>query len=268
MTKDPKPGTAQWLVARTLDAIASGELAPGAQIPTVPALVEKHGMNKNTVSKALQELKRVGAISGVSGSKTWVRVPPKHVKRRNVRYHEEKDAVHAVEAERASKGVSELDSGIAVSELHENSAKFTIMNAPEDIAEILHLPENSQVLCRVYTRRHAAQAGISVSTSYLPLALVAKNADILDETREPWPGGTMHQLFTVGIEIGEIVDHVTAAMPTPDEMRDYDIPPGVPLIHIRKVSYAVDGRPVEVALIPSPADRIELIYSTPLVRWS
>ncbi|MFI9051995.1 GntR family transcriptional regulator [Streptomyces sp. NPDC053427] len=84
MIKPPKgrPGAggydAQRLAAELLDAINSGELHPGDRIPTTAALAEKCGVNKNTASKAVVPLKRIGVLSGPAGGKTWVRVPPLH----------------------------------------------------------------------------------------------------------------------------------------------------------------------------------------------
>ncbi len=42
--------------------IASGQLAPGEQLPTVRALAEESGINTMTVSKAYQLLKQEGLI--------------------------------------------------------------------------------------------------------------------------------------------------------------------------------------------------------------
>jgi GntR family transcriptional regulator len=55
---------------------------------------------------------------------------------------------------------------------------------------------------------------LSSSVSYIPKSLVDGNPAILDESNEPWPGGTLHQLSTVGIEIMKVVDEVTARMPS------------------------------------------------------
>lgn len=108
---------------------------------------------------------------------------------------------------------------------------------------------------------------MSTATSYLPYDLVSQNPALLDSSNEPWPGGTIHQLSTVGVEVDTITDYVTASMATADEQADQDIPPGTPVIRIRKTSYDTTGRVVEVADIPAPADRTTLVYTTQLERW-
>ncbi|MFF8784500.1 GntR family transcriptional regulator [Streptomyces sp. NPDC015125] len=261
-------GGAQKVVAALLAQIESGTLRPGNQLPTIAALAEKYGVNKNTASKAVVSLKAKGVLSGPAGGNTWVRVSPPHKKRQNTRYHAEKSAVQLPESERSVAGVSEADSGISLQDLHEDRADYAVIEAPPEIYDALALPPGTRVLRRTYTRRHAQKAGAGRSVSYIPYDLVSGNPDLLDPTREPWPGGTMHQLYTIGVELDRIVDHVTVGMPTSEEAQAFDIPPGVPLVRIRKVSYSTEDRPVEVTEIPIPADRIELIYTTQLERWS
>ncbi|MEU7428404.1 GntR family transcriptional regulator [Streptomyces sp. NPDC040750] len=268
MTKPTSHGGAQRVADALLEEIERGTLTAGDQIPTIAVLAEKYGVNKNTASKAVVNLKELGILSGLAGGNTWVRVPPQHKKRSNERYHAEKEAVLLPEPDRSRAGVSEVDSGIPLTALHEDKAEYMVMEAPDDVREALRLPASASVLRRVYTRRHAKRAGVDRSISYIPYGLISGNPDLLDASKEPWPGGTMHQLHTIGVELDKIVDHVTASMPTSDEVRDFDIPPRVPVIRIRKISYSTEGLPVEMMDIPIPADRIELIYTTKLERWN
>ncbi|MEU8927013.1 GntR family transcriptional regulator [Kitasatospora sp. NPDC048545] len=268
-TRDPRP--TQRLIAEVAEAIAQGDqegLRPGDQFPTIATFAKQHDISSPTASKVVQELKRLGLLSGVAGGKTWVRVPPAPIRRDTRRYHDEKAAVRASEAERAARGVSEYDMGIPVRDLYKDQPDYDFIDAPEDVASLLHIPAGSRVRLITYERQHREKAGVSRSYSYVPWELIKANPDLHTPDKEPWAGGMMHQLSTVDIEVCEIVDHVTAAMPTPDEARDYDIPPGIPLLRIRKISYDADGRPVELADIPMPADRVELIFRTPLERWS
>ncbi|MFI2292904.1 GntR family transcriptional regulator [Streptomyces niveus] len=263
----PAPYDANRLAGELQASISRGELRPGEQLPTTASLAAQYGVNKNTVSKAISGLKAAGVLTGPAGGRTWVRVRPQQIKRHNLRYLREKSEVLLSDEDRAGYGVSEADSGVSVQDLHEDVYKYEVVSGPEDIRRILGVVDDSQLLRRTYTRRHAAKAGASCSTSYLPYALISQNPDLLDASREPWPGGTMHQLHTVGVELDRIEDHVVADMPTLEEQRLLDIPPAVPLLRVRKVSFAVSGEAVEVSDIPLPADRTELIYTTPLERW-
>jgi len=97
--------------------------------------------------------------------------------------------------------------------------------------------------------------------------VVASNPDLLDETTEPWPGGTQHQLKTIGIELDRIVDEIRARPPMPEEAEALDIEPGVSVFVLTKVSVDTGDRVVELSEIIMPADRTELLYTIRLKRW-
>jgi hypothetical protein len=96
---------------------------------------------------------------------------------------------------------------------------------------------------------------------------VESNPKILDERNEPWPGGTLHQLSTVGIEIMKVVDEVTARMPSNAETEAWDLPPGIPLLFCRRLSYDRYDTLIEISNAWYPADRAELRFVTPLQPW-
>ncbi|MEV5730759.1 MULTISPECIES: GntR family transcriptional regulator [Streptomyces] len=244
------------------------EYEPGDRFPTVVELAKAHQVAPNTASRAVQVLKERGLLTGKSGGTTRVRVQPIQQVRRNTRYQAEKDMVLQPEDARRSTGVAELDQGVSVSAMHENHVQLDVVPASADVAEALGLEPGTLVLRRIGTRRHRRGAGVGRSVSYMAHDLASRNPDLFDTSREPWPGGSLHQLHTVGVEVGRIEDRVTASMPTPEEIDEQDIPPGVPVIRVRKISYSVTGPPVEVTDIPLPADRVELRYETPLEPWS
>jgi UTRA domain len=70
---------------------------------------------------------------------------------------------------------------------------------------------------------------------------------ISDPVHAAWPGGTMHALSTVGIEVDTIIDEVTAAMPTTVEVSTWALPEGVPLLWVRRSSLDTTGRVVEIS---------------------
>lgn len=250
--------------------IRHGRLLPGQKLATVRALAEDWGVAYNTVSRAISTLKDEGLLTGVGGGPTRVRVQPIPVVRDNRTYAEEKALVLAPQEVRARNGVSERSMGIAVQDLHADDYDYEVVKAkdcPALVTDILQLHDDDQVLRRRYFRRHAEGAGASTSTSYIPYAIAAGNPKLLDKSEEPWPGGTFHQLWTVGREVGRMEEHISARMPTAEEQAELDIPPKVPLFDLTKITFDTQERPVEVAFIPLPADRVRFVYSTPLERW-
>lgn len=247
--------------------IAAGKLRPGDRLPLVADLAQHYGVSDNTISKAVKKLKAEGVLTGVAGGPTRVRVQPPHRIRDNRHYQEEKDRVLLSEDERRNFGQAELVMGIPVRKLYSDEYKYEIVECPENIAEILQIAPLSRVLKRTYKRQHVENAGSGRSTSYIPYDIVKDHPALTDANSEPWPGGTMHQLYTAGYEVGLTEDRITAKMPTGEEQKEYDIPPGVPIFHLEKITYSTDGLPLEIAFIPIPADRVEFRYFTPLTKW-
>jgi GntR family transcriptional regulator len=60
------------LVEIVLDALASGELEPGAQLPSVRSLAAEAMVNHNTVARAYEALERLGATEAVNGVGVFV----------------------------------------------------------------------------------------------------------------------------------------------------------------------------------------------------
>jgi GntR family transcriptional regulator len=263
----PNPGKYAELAEQMAQVIAT-EHSPGDRFLTNPEIARRYGVSENTASRAVRALKERGLLSGKVGGKTWVRVVPTRILRSNERYHQEKESVHLPEDERRTWGVSESSTGTPIGEVAGDSVDFAVVAAPEDVAELMALTRHQKVLRRTYQRHHRNGEGASTSVSYLPYDLVSGNAEILDPTNEPWPGGTQHQLYTVGVEVDRIEDRVTSDMPTEKEVEEQDIPPGVPIIRVRKITYDTNDRVVEVTDIPFPADRIELRFVTQLERWA
>ncbi|WP_411152083.1 UTRA domain-containing protein [Streptomyces sp. A30] len=189
------------------------------------------------------------------------------VVRDNRRHQWEKKRVHASWAERAGTGATERDTGSERANLVFH-AQYREIAAPPDLAEAFGVPPATPLVERTYRTRHACESTpVSLTTSYLVRCMIAANPALLDHTNEPWPGGTQHQLHTVGIEVGRIEERVTARAPTPEERCELELAAGTPVILLRKTSYDIDERVVDICRVTLPGDRTELVFTTPLERW-
>ncbi|MFG2882973.1 GntR family transcriptional regulator [Streptomyces sp. NPDC048297] len=187
--------------------------------------------------------------------------------RDNGRHQWEKDRARRPRPTRAGTGATEHDTGLAPHDLV-FLARYRRTDAPEDLADAFGVPEGTALLERTYRTRCADDpAPFSLVTSYVLYDLVAANPDLLDESKEPWPGGTQHQLHTVGVEVDRVEERLTARPPTPEEARELRLPPGSTVILLRKTSYGIDDRVVDVSHVVLPADRTELVFTTRLERW-
>ncbi len=187
--------------------------------------------------------------------------------RPNLRYQWEKDRARLPETQRIRTGVTERDTGYDSRELV-FSASYRTAEADRDLAEAFGVPEGTALIERTYRTRHAAESPpFSLVISRLVRAMVAANPALLDETREPWPGGTQHQLSTVGIELDRVEDRLRTRPPTPTEAAELQLPPRAAVLLLRKMSFDTAGRVVELSDITLPGDRAELVFTTRLTRW-
>jgi GntR family transcriptional regulator len=269
---DPRPTTVQApLQLQIADEIRMqierGDLEPGAALPTLADLCQRWSCSMNTARGAVALLKAQGLITSGRGKPPTVRIAPRKVIRSSERHQVEKDLAIRPEVERASIGEAETNLNMSISQ-QEFTSHYDQIPAGEDLARIFAIQPDDLVLRRRFeaTDRDTGFR-LSWSVAYIPLELVEGNPAILDENNEPWPGGTMHQLSTVGIEIVRIVDEVTARMPTTVEAQLWDLPDGVPIIFCRRISIDADDRVVEVSDADYPADRTELQFVTPLKPW-
>jgi GntR family transcriptional regulator len=247
--------------------IERGDLAPGDSLPTLAQLCERWSCSMNSARGAVNLLKAQGLIAGGRGKAPIVRIPPGRVVRSSERHQAEKDQAVRPEDERRTVGEAETNLSMSIDDQEFISA-YDITPAGGELAELFGIEPADPVLRRRYesTDKRTGRL-LSASVSYIPRALVEGNPELLDQGKEPWWGGTQHQLSTVGIEIMCIVDQVTARMPTTVEAQLWDMPDGVPLLFCRRISIDEDNRTVEISDAHYPADRTEFRFVTPLEPW-
>ena len=269
---DPQPTVVQApLQLRIADDIRMqielGKLRPGDPLPTLAELCQRWSCSMSSARGAIALLKAQGLITSGRGKPPTVRIAPGKVIRSSERHQVEKDLAIRPEAERATIGEAETNLNMSIRQQRFES-HYDQVSAGDELARIFAIQPNDLVLRR---RFEAADKDtglrLSWSVAYIPLDLVKGNPALLDERNEPWPGGTMNQLATVGIEIARIVDEVTARMPTTPEMHLWGLPDGVPIIFCRRISFDTIDRAVEVSDADYPADRTELQFVTPLRPW-
>lgn len=248
--------------------IANGTYAPGEPLPQIRELVEEGKGSKALVSQAYKALESEGLVIGRRGQGTFVRRRRRRVRRESqARYQWEKDRARATEEERSSTGATEFDTGLTLPDLTFHS-RYSAVEAPADIAKRFGVPDKTLMLRRRYwTTSKDEDAPLSLIHSWLVHEVAARNPELLREDREPWPGGTMHQLLTIGIEVDQITDEISARPPTADEMDTLDLDPGPPVLLLRKTSVDVSGNVVEFSEVALPADRTEMAYTVKLERW-
>lgn len=233
------------------DAIASGELRPGDQLPSETKLIERYGAARGTVREAVAILRTEGLIEVEHGRGAFVRVRPpirRLAQDRFARKHR-KAGRAAFLAEAQTEGwtpqVEVLDVGPTT--------------AAAEVAARLEIEAGSDVLRR--HRRYLADGQpVEVATSWLPLELVKGTA--ICETN-PGPGGIYARLEELGHTLDHFTEEVEARMPSPDETRLLRLPPGTPVFRLVRAAHSKAGRIVEICDTVMAADHYVLSYRLP-----
>jgi GntR family transcriptional regulator len=232
-------------------AIVSGELAPGARLPTEQELIDAHGVARGTIRQAVNLLRSEGLVRTEHGRGSFVRDRPP-VRRlahdRFARRHRERG--------RAAY-LAELEAEGRVAEVEVLDVERE--RAPDDVAVWLQLAMGADVLVR--RRRYLADGEpMELATSYVRWDL-AEGTQITQ--RDTGPGGIYARLEERGHRLKRFSEEVTARMPTMEEIRALRLQPGVPVIRVVRVAYDTDELPVEACDTVMAADRYVLSYELP-----
>jgi GntR family transcriptional regulator len=247
--------------------IERGEYRPGDTLPTLHELMAEWQCSMTSARNAVSLLKQQGLISGGRGTAPIVRKLARRVVRDAARHQMEKDLALEPEDVRRSHGEAEDDLGDSLRDLKFSSEYSTVQADPE-FASIFDCAPGDPLLRKEYETSDPSGTRLTYSVAHVPVRLIESNPVLLDESCEPWPGGAQHQFRTVGIEIAQVVDEVTAGMPTTVDVQRWGLDDGVPMLLVRRISTDTNGRVVEVSDAEYPADRTELRFTTPLKLWS
>lgn len=244
--------------------IHSGRLTPGSKLPTETELMDEFAVSRVVARLAVGVLRTEGLIYSRQGKGTFVR---EHRPVRRIagdRYRREAAQITRPDVPEPPKSTSFThDHGISW-DRYRLDKEFQVIPAPADVAELLSLdPEaGTPVLQRKFVFYADGQPQ-QMSWSYYPFDLV-RGTPVADPDNEPWPGGNLAQLATLGIFITGVEESVRSRMPTPEERRTLNIADGVPVLTVARrmlTGPQSDRHPVEAATIIIPADTTALDYT-------
>lgn len=234
--------------------ILAGFIPPGSLLPSEATLRDEFGVSRGTVREATALLRAEGLVVTEHGRGTYAR-PVLPIRRlASERYQRE---VERLTAEGEPETSFTRDHGIGWSD-YQLDREFRDVPATSAMADLFGVDVGTMILERRFVFR-ALGVPQQMSTSCLLLDMVA-GTPVADPANEPWPGGNMSQLHSLGVTVTGIRERVRARMPFSNEISTLQIPSGVPVLAITRQTYAAD-RVVEVATdIVIPADRVELDY--------
>ncbi|MBB4918251.1 GntR family transcriptional regulator [Streptosporangium saharense] len=209
--------------------ITTGQLPPGARLPSIPVLAAERGVSTTAVQAAWDILKAEGYLVSETGKGV------------SVRDHHQFTMDVTAYFDPAERGIEYRV--LVVAEVE----------APVDVAAALG---EERAVLRHRLMLHQDEP-VELSWSYYPVSLAVGTP--LAEQRK-LQGGAPRVLRELGYPEREFVDRLSARLPTIEEAEALDIPQGVPVLRQFRTVYSTDERPVEVSVIIKPGHLYELSY--------
>ena len=249
----------QQLVDLIQNAILTGEISPGDALPSEVEIAKTVGISRTVIRDGMDELVRDGLIVKHSGAATRVADRPRPRRMDTSRYLRELQILES--------GEPHPDTSAFVHEHEADWSRLTIdanyqreKATPAD-AELLGIEVGEPILRRVFVKYIDGQA-MQLQRSAVPLS-IAKGTVLADPDAQPYPGGTIAELYSAGHRVTRVIEDAWARMPTRDERRQLQqIAPG-PVWDIVRTFIAGD-RAVEVSRVVTPTATNILRYKTDL----
>ncbi|WP_411148422.1 GntR family transcriptional regulator [Streptomyces sp. A30] len=235
------------IAADLRDEIMSGDLTPGAHLPSTTQLKARFNAANATIQKALQLLKDERLVVGRAGAAVTVR------ERRQQTVRPAAFMAPAAPGEpyrwlteAAKQGSRAISTLLDVTEIR----------PPADVSTALGLAEGETAVLR---RQILSIDGepVELVKSYYPLD-IARGTAITDRRRIR--GGTPAVLAERGFPPRLSVDRVSARIPTQEQYQALSLPSDLPVLRTLRVVYSDDDRPVEATVMVKAGHLYELQY--------
>jgi GntR family transcriptional regulator len=192
--------------------IESGELVPGAPLPSERSLAEKYGLSRMTVRQALSELVAAGALYREQGRGTFVSA--RKMQQRNITSFSE-----TVRQKGFTPGTKVIG--------------FSTVKPPADIAEKLMIPGEVYRAMRI---RLADDTPVAVEEVFIPLH-ICPGLKINDLT------ASLYSLISdvFGHKIGSADSSVSAHHPSARQQEHLGITRNTPVLKIDSLYYSASG---------------------------
>ena len=235
------------IAADIRDEIMTGDLAPGAKLPSTAQLKARFDASNATIQKALQVLKDERLVIGRAGAAVTVR--------------EHRQRTMRPAAFMAPAGSSEPYRWLTEAAKHGTQAHSTLLDVaevrpPADVSSALNLAENETALLRHQVLSIDGEP-VELVKSYYPLA-IAQETPIKDKRKIK--GGTPTLLAELGYPPLLSVDRVSARVPTQEPYQALNLPSDLPVLRTLRVVYSDGQRPIEVTVMVKAGHLYELQY--------
>lgn len=224
--------------------IESGKFPPGSSLPAVRTLMDTHGVASSTVQKALRALTAAGLIEPAPGRQgPRVRDTTRKISRSG-------DYVSPVP--QGAKTPHGPTTPVVVSEVVPSA----------EIAALLHLEAGEAVVRRSRDEQDENGRTVEITASYVPKL-------IADGTELALPAKLKGAMPTALKRLGypprsPALEWVDVRMPSAEEARILQMPPGVPVFRILRLTKTDGDVPIEVTEMILPGHKYRMEYKLPI----
>lgn len=247
------------LAASLRDAIDDGRLSPGEELPSEAELGTATGMSRDSIRKAIALLAAGGGIIVRHGAPTRVaEAPPLRAM----------DASRYLKALRILKAGGPLPLTSSFTEDHgldwaDYTCKtdVTMEGATAEDARRLLVPAGTDLMRRRMVKYGRGEP-LQIQRSAM-LWDLAGGTPVADPGKQPWPLGTIAELYSLGLEVTKVSEDTSTRTPRDDERRALAMQTPGPVFDIVRVFWVGD-RPVEASRVIAPGARNVLHYEVEL----
>jgi GntR family transcriptional regulator len=234
--------------------IESGELPPGAQLPSERDLASAYGTARNTAREAVRLLADAGLVITDQGKGSFVRPQMSLIRLGNDRYspRHRDTGLSPFLLECAKQG---------------KTGRFEVLSIdrvqpPPDVAERLGVPGRTKSVLRRENVFYADDDPVERVTTYIPWTIAKGTGLLRDEV--PHQVGIRGILEDRGHVMTRLREEVSTRMPRPGETRLLRLRPGVPVLDVWHTSLDQDGQPYELTRFVMRGDMTGLLYDVPV----
>ncbi|MCK7627781.1 GntR family transcriptional regulator [Streptomyces sp. RS10V-4] len=238
-----RPGALyQQVAAEIRSGITAGEYKPGALLPSEAQLIDRYGVSRPTVRKAIDALRAEGLVEVIHGKGSYVRAVPapavnieRTITRTGTTFRTGHQDWQQAEAPTIYRTTTTATTGPLLG-LGEGEALFAV----------------DRLLSDPHTGTRALHRVL------IPFA-TADQVEELAKAPDTAPG----QIYALLTEAGHTLtwdETVSARMPLPDERDVLQVPDATPILLACRVTLGTDRRPLLLEELRTGADRAQLAY--------
>ena len=220
-----------------LREIREGDLQPGDRFPSESEIRDRYRVSRATIRQALGDLEAGGVIRRVQGLGSFVATPKiRHVP--------------------LLRSFSELASSQGFTPSH-HVLSSSLEEAPADVAAELRLLEGTR--CRFLRRLFLADGdAVGLAETWLPLGALRGHDDLFEAER--LDQGSMYEALRsepIGLVLDRAVETISPGVVDAASAGLLGCEPGTPVLRIRRLTFTLQGEPVESTRLVFVGDRYE-----------